>query len=96
QRHVDVNGILSDVLSDQTRFSRTDVGDTASITSAGNLLLQAGKDINLSAAELLAGGNMTLQAGNDITIGSLENRHTWEEGQNRFSRIDQLMSELNA
>ncbi|MFQ2049212.1 DUF637 domain-containing protein [Aeromonas veronii] len=96
QRHVDVNGILSDVLSDQTRFSRTDVGDTASITSAGNLLLQAGRDINLSAAELLAGGNMTLQAGNDITIGSLENRHTWEEGQNRFSRIDQLMSELNA
>ncbi|UXB09947.1 filamentous hemagglutinin N-terminal domain-containing protein (plasmid) [Aeromonas dhakensis] len=96
QRHVDVNGILSDVLSDQTRFSRTDVGDTASITSAGNLLLQAGKDINLSAAELLAGGNMALQAGNDITIGSLENRHTWEEGQNRFSRIDQLMSELNA
>ncbi|QWL65321.1 DUF637 domain-containing protein [Aeromonas jandaei] len=39
---------------------------------------------------------MSLQAGNDITIGSLENRHTWEEGQNRFSRIDQLMSELNA
>ncbi|WP_429092604.1 filamentous hemagglutinin N-terminal domain-containing protein [Aeromonas veronii] len=96
QRHVDVNGILSDVLSDQTRFSRTDIGDTASITSAGNLLLQAGKDINLSAAELLAGGNMSLQAGNDITIGSLESRHTWEEGQNRFSRIDQLMSELNA
>ncbi|RDU78007.1 hypothetical protein CHH34_20240 [Aeromonas veronii] len=96
QRHVDVNGILSDVLSDQTRFSRTDIGDTASITSAGNLLLQAGKDINLSAAELLAGGNMVLQAGNDITIGSLESRHTWEEGQNRFSRIDQLMSELNA
>ncbi|MFM5874256.1 filamentous hemagglutinin N-terminal domain-containing protein [Aeromonas veronii] len=96
QRHVDVNGILSDVLSDQTRFSRTDVGDTASITSAGNLLLQAGKDINLSAAELLAGGNMSLQAGNDITIGSLESRHTWEEGQNRFSRIDQLISELNA
>lgn len=96
QRHVDVNGILSDVLSDQTRFSRTDVGDTASITSAGNLLLQAGKDINLSAAELLAGGNMALQAGNDITIGSLESRHTWEEGQNRFSRIDQLMSELDA
>ncbi|WP_323066148.1 filamentous hemagglutinin N-terminal domain-containing protein [Aeromonas jandaei] len=96
QRHVDVNGILSDVLSDQTRFSRTDIGDTASITSAGNLLLQAGKDINLSAAELLVGGNMSLQAGNDITIGSLESRHTWEEGQNRFSRIDQLMSELNA
>ncbi len=96
QRHVDVNGILSDVLSDQTRFSRTDIGGTASITSAGNLLLQAGKDINLSAAELLAGGNISLQAGNDITIGSLESRHTWEEGQNRFSRIDQLMSELNA
>lgn len=96
QRHVDVNGILSDVLSDQTRFSRTDIGDAASITSAGNLLLQAGKDINLSAAELLAGGNMALLAGNDITIGSTESRHTWEEGQNRFSRIDQLMSELNA
>ncbi|PJG59882.1 DUF637 domain-containing protein [Aeromonas cavernicola] len=96
QRHVDVNGILSEVLSDQTRFSRTDIGDTASITSAGTLLLQAGKDINLSAAELLAGGNMTLLAANDITIDSLESRHSWEEGQNRFSRIDQLMSELNA
>lgn len=96
QRHVDVSGILSNVLSDQTRFSRTDVGDTASITSVGNLLVQAGQDISLSAAELLAGGNMTLQANNDISIGSLEQRHTWEEGQNRFSRIDQLMSELDA
>ncbi|WP_042043240.1 two-partner secretion domain-containing protein [Aeromonas rivuli] len=96
QRHVDVNGILSDVLSNQTRFSRTDVGDTASITSMGNLWLQAGQNIQLSAAELLAGDNMALQAGNDITIGSLENRHIWEAGQNRFSRIDQLMSELNA
>lgn len=96
QRHVDVNGILSDVLSDQTRFSRTDIGDIARIESAGNLMLQAGLDISLSASNLLSGLDMTLNAGRDITIGSLEDRRKWEEGNSRFSRVEQLMSELNA
>ncbi|WP_421283394.1 filamentous hemagglutinin N-terminal domain-containing protein [Aeromonas veronii] len=96
QRYVDVNGILSDVLSDQTRFSRTDIGDIARIESAGNLMLQAGQDISLSASNLLAGLDMTLNAGRDITIGSLEDRRKWEEGNSRFSRVEQLMSELNA
>ncbi|MBW3775644.1 filamentous hemagglutinin N-terminal domain-containing protein [Aeromonas veronii] len=96
QRHVDVNGILSDVLSDQTRFSRTDIGDIARIESAGNLLLQAGQDISLSASNLLAGLDMTLNAGWDITIGSLEDRRKWEEGNSRFSRVEQLMSSLDA
>ncbi|MDO2434823.1 hemagglutinin repeat-containing protein [Aeromonas veronii] len=96
QRHVDVNGILSDVLSDQTRFSRTDIGDIARIESAGNLLLQAGQDISLSASNLLAGLDMTLNAGRDITIGSLEDRRKWEEGNSRFSRVEQLMSSLDA
>ncbi|WP_421260837.1 hemagglutinin repeat-containing protein [Aeromonas jandaei] len=96
QRHVDVNGILSDVLSDQTRFSRTDIGDIARIESAGNLMLQAGQDISLSASNLLAGLDMTLNAGRDITIGSLEDRRKWEEGNSRFSRVEQLMSSLDA
>ncbi|MGL4914653.1 MAG: hemagglutinin repeat-containing protein, partial [Aeromonas allosaccharophila] len=96
QRHVDVNGILSDVLSDQTRFSRTDIGDIAHIESAGNLMLQAGQDISLSASNLLAGLDMTLNAGRDITIGSLEDRRKWEEGNSRFSRVEQLMSSLDA
>lgn len=96
QRHVDVNGILSDVLSDQTRFSRTDIGDIARIESAGNLLLQAGQDISLSASNLLAGLDMTLNAGRDISIGSLEDRRKWEEGNSRFSRVEQLMSSLDA
>ncbi|MFL9627844.1 two-partner secretion domain-containing protein [Aeromonas jandaei] len=96
QHHVDVNGILSDVLSDQTRFSRTDIGDIARIESAGNLMLQAGQDISLSASNLLAGLDMTLNAGRDITIGSLEDRRKWEEGNSRFSRVEQLMSSLDA
>ncbi|MEL7594464.1 hemagglutinin repeat-containing protein [Aeromonas veronii] len=95
QRHVDVNGILSDVLSDQTRFSRTDIGNIARIESAGNLMLQAGQDISLSASNLLAGLDMTLNAGRDITIGSLEDRRKWEEGNSRFSRVEQLMSSLD-
>ncbi|MFM5697114.1 hemagglutinin repeat-containing protein [Aeromonas veronii] len=96
QRHVDVNGILSDVLSDQTRFSRTDIGDIARIESAGNLMLQAGQDISLSASNLLAGLDITLNAGRDISIGSLEDRRKWEEGNSRFSRVEQLMSSLDA
>lgn len=96
QRHVDVNGVLSSELTDQTRFSRTDVGDIARIESTGNLLLQAGQDISLSASNLLAGLDMSLSAGRDITIGSLEDRSKWEEGQNRFARVEQLMSNLNA
>ncbi|MGY3900844.1 hemagglutinin repeat-containing protein [Aeromonas lusitana] len=96
QRHVDVNGVLSSELTDQTRFSRTDVGDIARIESTGNLLLQAGQDISLSASNLLAGLDMSLSAGRDITIGSLEDRSKWEEGQNRFTRVEQMMSSLDA
>ncbi|ELB2792858.1 filamentous hemagglutinin N-terminal domain-containing protein [Aeromonas hydrophila] len=96
QRHVDVNGVLSSELTEQTRFSRTDVGDIARIESAGNLLLQAGQDISLSASNLLAGLDMSLSAGRDINIGSVEDRRKWEEGNSRFARVEQLMSELNA
>ncbi|WP_429068294.1 filamentous hemagglutinin N-terminal domain-containing protein [Aeromonas bestiarum] len=96
QRHVDVNGVLSNELTEQTRFSRTDVGDIARIESAGNLLLQAGQDISLSASNLLAGLDMSLSAGRDINIGSVEDRRKWEEGNSRFARVEQLMSELNA
>ncbi|MGL5072908.1 MAG: DUF637 domain-containing protein [Aeromonas salmonicida] len=96
QRHVDVNGVLSNELTEQTRFSRTDVGEIARIESAGNLLLQAGQDISLSASNLLAGLDMSLSAGRDISIGSVEDRRKWEEGNSRFARVEQLMSELNA
>ncbi|HHW4402634.1 TPA: hemagglutinin repeat-containing protein [Aeromonas hydrophila] len=96
QRHVDVNGVLSNELTEQTRFSRTDVGDIARIESAGNLLLQAGQDISLSASNLLAGLDMSLSAGRDINIGSVEDRRKWEEGNSRFARVEQLMSGLEA
>ena len=96
QRHVDVNGVLSNELTEQTRFSRTDVGEIARIESAGNLLLQAGQDISLSASNLLAGLDMSLSAGRDINIGSVEERRKWEESNSRFARVEQLMSELNA
>ncbi|WAF77969.1 hemagglutinin repeat-containing protein [Aeromonas dhakensis] len=96
QRHVDVNGVLSSELTEQTRFSRTDVGEIARIESAGNLLLQAGQDISLSASNLLAGLDMSLSAGGDINIGSVEDRRKWEEGNSRFARVEQLMSGLEA
>ncbi|WP_324009733.1 hemagglutinin repeat-containing protein [Aeromonas dhakensis] len=96
QRHVDVNGVLSNELTEQTRFSRTDVGEIARIESAGNLLLQAGQDISLSASNLLAGLDISLSAGRDINIGSVEDRRKWEEGNSRFARVEQLMSGLEA
>ncbi|WP_221411074.1 hemagglutinin repeat-containing protein [Aeromonas hydrophila] len=96
QRHVDVNGVLSSELTEQTRFSRTDVGEIARIESAGNLLLQAGQDISLSASNLLAGLDMSLSAGRDINIGSVEERRKWEEGNTRFAQVEQLMSGLEA
>ncbi|KHA57691.1 hypothetical protein NM74_04970, partial [Aeromonas hydrophila] len=96
QRHVDVNGVLSNELTEQTRFSRTDVGEIARIESASNLLLQAGQDISLSASNLLAGLDMSLSAGRDINIGSVEERRKWEEGNTRFTRVEQLMSGLEA
>ncbi|MFQ2204734.1 hemagglutinin repeat-containing protein [Aeromonas hydrophila] len=96
QRHVDVNGVLSNELTEQTRFSRTDVGEIARIESAGNLLLQAGQDISLSASNLLAGLDMSLSAGRDISIGSVEDRRKWEEGNSHFARVEQLMSGLEA
>uniref|UniRef100_UPI003F679555 hypothetical protein n=1 Tax=Aeromonas hydrophila TaxID=644 RepID=UPI003F679555 len=47
-----------------------------------------------SASKLLAGLDMTPNAGRDITLGSLEDRRKWEEGNSRFSRVEQLMSSL--
>lgn len=49
----------------------TRVGDTASVTAAGNLVQIAGGDIRLEAAAL-AGENISLVAGENITLGTVQ------------------------
>ncbi|MFE8149890.1 hemagglutinin repeat-containing protein [Brenneria goodwinii] len=50
------------------------------LTAGEGLILQAGRDINLQAAQGIAGGALTAQAGNDINLlSATETQHTFFE-----------------
>ena len=53
-----------------TRFSGTDVGNTASISATDALTMRAGQDINVTGANVSAGGSLGMAAGQDITIAA--------------------------
>src|SRR5690606_37309461 len=55
------------------------VGTT--VQGAGNVVLQAGHDIDLTAAQLQAGNALLLQAGNDITSRAVGDRSTYDRAQ---------------
>ncbi len=49
-------------------LSTTQVGNTASITALDSLSLLAGKDINITGADVSAGGNLLMNAWGDIAV----------------------------
>jgi len=53
-----------------TRFSGTDVGNTASISATDALTMRAGQNINVTGANVSAGGSLGMAAGHDITIAA--------------------------
>ncbi|MEF1253366.1 two-partner secretion domain-containing protein [Vibrio sp. M260112] len=76
------------------RGTFTDVGQTAAITSTGNLALKAGKNIENHAADIKANGDASLNAGQDIIVSSKEETHGydvtargWRAGESETTQI---------
>ncbi|SDG81485.1 filamentous hemagglutinin family N-terminal domain-containing protein [Vibrio xiamenensis] len=54
----------------------TNVGSTASITARNTLNIDAGKDINIDAANLAAQGDIALNAGGSVNVSAARNQTT--------------------
>lgn len=86
--------------TDRTQLSGTDIGTTATIKASDSLTMEAGKDINITGAEVTAGGSLGMFAGNDINIAAnplseSDSRHGWRyEASN--SRTTQQGSTVSA
>ncbi|HGU6622026.1 TPA: hemagglutinin repeat-containing protein [Citrobacter amalonaticus] len=86
--------------TDRTQLSGTDIGTTATIKASDSLTMEAGKDINITGAEVTAGGSLGMFAGNDINIAAnqlseSDSRHGWQyEASN--SRTTQQGSTVSA
>ncbi|HCB3236327.1 hemagglutinin repeat-containing protein [Citrobacter amalonaticus] len=86
--------------TDRTQLSGTDIGTTATIKASNSLTMEAGKDINITGAEVTAGGSLGMFAGNDINIAAnplseSDSRHGWRyEASN--SRTTQQGSTVSA
>ncbi|WP_232463093.1 hemagglutinin repeat-containing protein [Stenotrophomonas sp. WZN-1] len=75
----------------QQRSSKTTNAAT-SVQGGGDVVLAAGKDINLAAAQITAGGALALQAGGDINSQSLvdsENRDFANAGKRSSLQVSQ-------
>ncbi|WP_410374631.1 hemagglutinin repeat-containing protein [Citrobacter freundii complex sp. CFNIH2] len=86
--------------TDRTQLSGTDIGTTATIKASDSLTMEAGRDINITGAEVTAGGSLGMFAGNDINIAAnplseSDSRHGWRyEASN--SRTTQQGSTVSA
>jgi len=82
------------------RGTFTDVGQTASITTTGNLVLKAGKNIENHAADIKANGDANLNAGQDIIVSSKEESYGYDVtargGREGESQTSQIASSLTA
>jgi len=95
-----------DITGDARNFYRTSqvthVGST--INGAGNVILQAGSDVNLTAAKVDAGQAMAVQAGRDINSATVTDVSTFDQSaagkrtSRAVSALDETVrgSELNA
>ncbi|SUB83924.1 Filamentous hemagglutinin [Pragia fontium] len=78
-------------------FSKTEVGNIASIPSEGALNLTAGKDITIHAAEVTSDkGNLTLSAGNDVNIEVARQSQSIQKGKNKTQIEGALSSTLQS
>ncbi|WP_425479151.1 hemagglutinin repeat-containing protein [Pseudoxanthomonas composti] len=65
--------------------------DVQALNAGGNLVLAAGNDVNLVAAQLQAGQGMTVVAGNDLNVTALTTTDTSSttETRKRFKQVTQ-------
>ncbi|EBZ1028096.1 hypothetical protein D7O18_26410, partial [Salmonella enterica subsp. enterica serovar Muenchen] len=81
----------------ETRHSEfgghTSTGPVSTITSTGNLAMEAGQDIKNLGADVKAGGNTGLKAGGNVTFDTIEDKNTTHTG-NDTTTVKQLRSGL--
>ncbi|MGP2467998.1 hemagglutinin repeat-containing protein [Yersinia sp. 2540 StPb PI] len=74
-------------------LTRTEIGDTATISAGDSLSLNAGKDILVTGAKVSAGGNLDVQAGGDVDIKANTTLSNNEHNQQRDRRNGYKQSE---
>lgn len=85
-----INNITDSMTGGNSTNMDTVIGKTATITSTGNLNLDANKNISNIGANMNAGGNANLKAGDNITFDTIENktaRHSGDTSNSPFAGI---------
>lgn len=87
--------------TDRTQLSGTDIGTTATIKASDSLTMEAGRDINITGAEVTAGGSLGMSVGNDINIAAnqlseSDSRHDRKGREISNSSTTQLGSTISA
>ncbi|MDJ3787652.1 hemagglutinin repeat-containing protein, partial [Salmonella enterica] len=72
----------------------TSMGPASTITSTGNLTMNAGQDIKNLGADVVAGGNASLKATGDVTFDTIEDKNTTHTGNDTTTTIKQVRSGL--
>ncbi|ECC6922193.1 hypothetical protein DAE56_25965, partial [Salmonella enterica] len=82
----------------ETRHSEfaghTTTGPVSTITSTGNLAMEAGQDIKNLGADVKAGGNAGLKAGGNVTFDTIEDKNTTHTGNDTTTTVKHLRSGL--
>ncbi|MCX8965703.1 filamentous hemagglutinin N-terminal domain-containing protein [Erwinia psidii] len=76
--------------------SLTEQGEKSSILSLDNLVLNAGKDINIHGADINAGGNAAINAAGNVAILANENNTLFNDGWRDFKSINSVASTIEA
>ncbi|ECM3183660.1 hypothetical protein QB94_26260, partial [Salmonella enterica subsp. enterica serovar Newport] len=72
----------------------TSMGPASTITSTGNLTMNAGQDIKNQGADVVAGGNASLKATGNVTFDTIEDKNTTHTGNDTTTTIKQVRSGL--
>ncbi|EGL1840036.1 hypothetical protein IP296_004662, partial [Salmonella enterica] len=82
----------------ETRHSEfgghTTTGPVSTITSTGDLAMDAGQDIKNLGADVKAGGNASLKAAGNVTFDTIEDKNTTSTGSDTTTTVKQLRSGL--
>ena len=88
-------GVVTDTDRRPGFFRQEDVSHLATtITTGGNLRLQADQDINAQAADLQAGNDLTLLAGGNLNLTAAADTHSFSSGWNDFKHQAVVANQL--
>ena len=76
-------------------MSQTTAGNIASINANQNLVIQAGRDISITGAQVTAGQNVAINAGGNFTVDSLKEQDRLAVGSYLKDNVSNVVSNLN-